>query len=69
MRKKLRQLRTELGYTQASFGKVVKASTTHYSQIEQGIKWPSLRLALRIKQALGYPGDDLFDNVPTEDAK
>ena len=37
-------------------------SRSHYAQIESGDKNPSLKLSLKIKQALGYPYDDLFFN-------
>lgn len=62
MRAKLKQLREANGYTQQSFSAAVRASRSHYSQVETGEKQPSLRLALRIKRALNYYGDDIFDN-------
>ena len=37
-------------------------SRSHYAQIESGDKNPSLKLSLKIKQALGYHYDDLFFN-------
>ena len=63
MRVKLRRLREAHGYTQQTFSAAVGASRTHYTQIETGDKQPSLKLALRIKRALGYYGDDIFDNT------
>lgn len=62
MRTKLQQLREANGYTQQTFSNAVGISRSHYSQIETGEKQPSLRLALRIKRALNYYGDDIFDN-------
>lgn len=62
MRVKLKEMREAQGYTQRSFGEAVGVSRSHYSQVESGEKQPSLRLALRIKRALGYYGDDIFDN-------
>lgn len=62
MRAKLQQMREAYGYTQQAFSAAVGVSRSHYSQIETGDKQPSLRLALRIKRALNYYGDDIFDN-------
>ena len=59
----MQQLREASGYTQQTFSAAVRASRSHYSQIETGEKYPSLRLALRIKQVLNYYGDDIFDNT------
>ena len=58
MRKKLQTLREGAGYTQQTFSE----RRSHYAQIESGDKNPSLKLSLKIKQALGYPYDDLFFN-------
>lgn len=63
MRAKLQRLREANGYTQQTFSNAVGTSRSHYSQIETGEKYPSLRLALRIKRALNYYGDDIFDNT------
>ncbi len=65
MRVKLQQLREARGYTQQTFSAVVGISRSHYSQIETGEKQPSLLLALRIKRALDYYDDDIFDNTTT----
>lgn len=62
LRKKLQQLREAKGYTQQTFSDKVRISRSHYSQIESGEKNPSLKLSIRIKQALDYPYDDLFFN-------
>ena len=62
MRAKLQRLREANGYPQQAFSSAVGTSRSHYSQIETGEKQPSLRLALRIKRALNYYGDDIFDN-------
>lgn len=63
MRAKLRHLREANGYTQQAFSDAVGISRTHYAQVEQGVKQPSLRLAFRIKRMLNYYGDDIFDNT------
>ena len=62
MRAKLQRLREAQGFTQQTFSEAVETSRSHYSQIETGETQPSLRLALRIKRALNYYGDDIFDN-------
>lgn len=63
MRVKMRQLRIEKGYTQAGLAKELGISSSHYSQVEEGNKQPSLNLGLRIKKTLGYYGDDIFDKA------
>ncbi len=60
MRKKLQELRTACGYSQATFSKAIGISRSHYSQIETGEKDPSLKVSLRIKRTLNYHGDDIF---------
>lgn len=62
MRVTLQRLREANGYTQQTFSKAVGISRSHYSQIESGDKGPGFNLALRIKRALNYYGDDLFDD-------
>ena len=69
MRVKMRKLREGYGFTQQTFSEAIGISRTHYTQVETGEKQPSLRLALRIKQALNYYGDDLFDNTSPVQAK
>lgn len=62
MRVKLQKLREGYGFTQQSFSEVLGISRSHYSQVESGEKAPSLRLALKIKKALNYQNDDIFEN-------
>ena len=62
MRVKLQKLREAYGFTQQTFAEALSISRSHYSQIETGEKSPSLRIALRIKKALNYPDDDIFEN-------
>lgn len=64
MRAKLQQLREAQGFTQQTFSEAVGASRSHYSQVETGEKQPSLKLAIKIKNVLGYYDDDIFDNAP-----
>lgn len=63
MRAKLQHFREAKGFTQQTFSVLIGISRSYYSQVETGDKQPSLRVALRIKQALGYYGDDIFDNI------
>lgn len=62
MRVKLKKMREAQGFTQQALSNTLGISRSHYSQVETGDKQPSLRLALRIKRALNYYGDDIFDN-------
>ena len=63
MRVKLQKLRQAMGYTQQTLSDTIGTSRNHYSQIETGDKNPSLKLALRIKKALNYQNDDIFENI------
>lgn len=63
MRVKLKQLRESMGFTQYTLGAAIGIGRSYYSMIESGDRQPSLRVALRIKKALGYYGDDIFDNT------
>ena len=63
MRVKLQKIREANGFTQKSFSQVVGCSRSHYAQVENGDKAPSLKLAIKIKSALRYKSDDLFDNI------
>lgn len=62
LREKLKQERIKKGLTQQEIANLVGISRVHYTQIENNSrnKKPSLDVALGIKKALGYSGDDLF---------
>lgn len=62
MRMKLQRMREAQGHTQASFAEAVGISRSHYSQIETGDKDPAFKLGLKIKETIGYTGDDIFLN-------
>lgn len=62
MRSRLQNLRKAQGLTQTQFVEAVGCSRSHYEMIETGDRTPSLGLAMRIKAALNYHSDDLFDN-------
>lgn len=68
MRTRLKALRTACGFSQYTFADALGISRSHYSQIETGDKTPSLTLALKIKNILGYNGDDIFDKDETSKA-
>lgn len=63
MRVRMQKLREANGFTQKRFSQILGCSRSHYSQIESGDKAPSLKLAIKIKAALRYQNDDLFDNI------
>lgn len=64
MRAKLIELRHRAGYTQYSFAKAIGVSRSHYSQIENGDKNPSVALLMRMKLALRYTNDDMLSITP-----
>lgn len=62
MREVLKQERLKHNYTQQELAEKAGISRVHYTQIENcsNNKSPSLNVAIRIKNALNYKGDDLF---------
>lgn len=62
MRTNLQELRKARGFSQETFSRAIGISRSHLSQIESGEKDPSLKVSLRIKEALGYTNDDIFFN-------
>ncbi len=65
MRHKLKSIRKSLLLTQEMAAEEIGISRSHYSQIEEGVRDPSLCIALRMKQVFGYPDDDIFLNANT----
>ena len=63
MRVKLKKIRESYGFTQQQLADIVGISRNHYGQIETGEKKPGLDVALRIKNALGYTKDDIWENI------
>ena len=63
MRVRLQTIRQKQGFTQSSFAEAIGISRNHYGQIETGSRTPSLDVAMRIKAALGYFHDDLFEDI------
>ena len=57
--------RKRRGWTQARAAEEAGISRQHYSQIEEGAKQPSSRVARKISSALGITLDDLLsDGTP-----
>jgi len=70
MREKLKKVRLNCNLTQEQIANKAGISRVHYTQIENASnnKSPSLEVAISIKKALNYQGDDLFliSNVPNK---
>jgi len=66
MRTNLKRQRQKLGLTQAEVANKVGIARTSYTNIENGNKNPSLKIALKIKEIFNIKNDDIFlsDNVP-----
>lgn len=62
MRTLLVSERERQGYTQQKLADAIGISRSHYADIERGRKDPSYKISVRIKRALGHPGDDIFFN-------
>ncbi len=62
MRVKLREIRTAKGLTQQELADMVGIDRSFYTNIELGVKTPSLQVAMKIKKALDYYDDDIFLN-------
>lgn len=60
MRNKLWEIRLKQNLTQYEVAQKVGISRTTYTNIELGKKNPSLKIALRIKNALNYKEYDIF---------
>ncbi|MFC5589584.1 helix-turn-helix transcriptional regulator [Sporosarcina soli] len=57
---KVKELRTSLNLTQSELGQRVGVTRQTISFIEKGIYDPSVTLAIRISEALGYQIGDVF---------
>jgi len=55
-------MRTKSGLTQDKLSKELGISRASYTNIELGLKNPSLSLAIKIKTVLNYSNDDIFLN-------
>jgi putative transcriptional regulator len=62
MRNRLRDLRTERGWTQEQLGQGLGVSRQAVNALETEKHDPSLDLAYRIAVLFGRPVEDIFDN-------
>ncbi len=62
MRKKLKSIRKEQGYTQEYMANKLGIARTTYGGYESGKFSPSLNKAIKIKKILNYWKDDIFLN-------
>lgn len=62
----LRKLRLEKGFSQEAFAFEVGIHRTYVSQLERGLKSPSLKTLQKIAQVLGITLSDLMLLVETE---
>ena len=60
MRIKLINQRKRKKFTQNDMAELLNISRSTYSGYEVGTTTPSLEIAMKIKQILGYKNDDLF---------
>jgi transcriptional regulator with XRE-family HTH domain len=58
--KKLKQLRTERGFTMEKLAEMAKCSKAYISQIEKGLVKPSVTILSRLARALGVSVSELF---------
>lgn len=63
MRNNLRRCRENKKMTQREVANILGISRSAYTNIERGIRNPSFTLSLRLKEVMGYKGDDIFENV------
>lgn len=60
MRKLLKEQRLNLGFTQLEVAQKVGIARTSYTNIENGTKDPSLKVAIRIKELFNIVDDEIF---------
>lgn len=61
LKKKIKKLREEKGYTQEDLGEIIGVTSTYIGFIEQGRKVPSIKTTNKIAKALGVKFADLFE--------
>ncbi|HUL85454.1 MAG TPA: helix-turn-helix transcriptional regulator [Actinomycetota bacterium] len=61
MRNRVRELRTQVGMTQANLGDALGVSRQTINSIEAGRYLPSLPLALKIGRLFGSPVHEIFE--------
>lgn len=60
MRERMRQRRVQLGLTQEEAARRAGIARTSWANIETSARNPRLSVAIGIKRALEYDGDDIF---------
>lgn len=60
---KIKEIRKDRGITLSELGIRANISTTHLSDIERGIKEPTLSVLIRIAMALEVEIQDLFEVI------
>lgn len=69
LRLKLKKLRKDMGYTQKSFAKELKVSHKTIEHIEQGRRFPTEHLLLKIMKTLSTTDISIFENTQNENLK
>jgi transcriptional regulator with XRE-family HTH domain len=64
--KRLRQLRTDAGWTQEQLAEAAGITTTYTSDLERGTKVPSLTIVLRISRAFRIGVAELLSDFTKE---
>ncbi|WP_432544477.1 helix-turn-helix transcriptional regulator [Kineococcus sp. SYSU DK002] len=68
MKNRIRQLRTDRGWTQAALADLLDVSRQTVNALETGRYDPSLPLAFRLARLLGEPLEEIFDPEIERDA-
>ena len=66
MREALRERRRAMGLSQADVARRIGVVTNYYSQIETGVRIPSLPVAMRLARLMGEDIAVLFADVASE---
>lgn len=64
--KRVRELRTDAGWTQEQLAEAAGITTTYTSDLERGTKVPSLTIVLRISRAFRMSVGDLLSDFTKE---
>ncbi len=63
MRKTLKKLRIDNGYTVGKFAKTIGISKPYYYKIESGERNPNIKLAKKLEIVLNTPMEILFPDI------
>ena len=67
--KRLREARLEKGYTQQMLAKLADIGVVYISEIERGLKMPSLNIFIKLIEALGVSADFILRDELTSGSK